>query len=223
MSEETKLQRYKELLRKSFSKYTRQAFQVLPELDSPHILDVGCGSGIPTMELARLSNGQIVGLDIDQPLLDGLAQKIEEAGLSDRVMTLGCSVFDMNFPEESFDIIWAEGSISVIGFKKGLEEWRRFLKPKGFLVVHDEKGNVSEKLDQISNCGYNLLKLFTIHEDVWWTEYFAPLQKRINDIRIKCRDDPGTIRALDDDQKLIDMFQKNPSQYSSAFFIVQKK
>jgi len=122
MAEETILQIDKDLLREGFSKYTRKAFHMLPELDKPRILDVGCGSGVPTMELAKLSNGQIIGLDVNQPSLDRLKRKSEKAGLSDRVKVMKCSMVDMDFPDESFDIIWAEGSIAVIGFKRGLKE-----------------------------------------------------------------------------------------------------
>jgi len=223
MTEETIFQIDKDLLREGLSKYTRQAFNTLPELDKPRVLDVGCGSGVPTMELARLSNGQIIGLDVNQPLLDTLMRKVEKAGLSERVKAVKCSMFDMHFPDESFDIIWAEGSISVIGFKRGLKEWRRFLKPNGFLVVHDETGNITEKLERISSCGYDLLQYFTLHEDIWWIEYYAPLEKRINEIRTKHTDDPSALVALDNDQREIDMFKKNPRRYGSVFFIMRKR
>jgi ubiquinone/menaquinone biosynthesis C-methylase UbiE len=223
ITEETILETDKDLLREGLIKYTRKAFHMLPKLDKPCILDVGCGSGIPTMELARLSNGQIIGLDINQPLLDRLRRKIEKAGLSDRVKTLKRSMFDMDFPDESFDIIWAEGSISVIGFKRGLKEWWRFLKPHGFLVVHDDIENITEKLEQVSSCGYDLLEHFTLHEDTWWIEYYAPLEKRINEVRTKHTDDPKALVALDNDQGEIDMFKKNPKRYGSVFLIMKKR
>ena len=47
-----------EQLRKGFLKYTRMAFQMLPKMNSPRILDIGCGTGVPTLELARLSDGE---------------------------------------------------------------------------------------------------------------------------------------------------------------------
>jgi len=223
MTEETTFQMDRDPLRESLSKYTRKAFQMLPEIDSPRILDVGCGSGVPTIELARLSNGQIIALDINQPLLDRLKKKSEEAGLSDRVKTVKCSIFDMDFPDESFDIIWAEGSISVIGFKRGLQEWKRFLKPNGFIVVHDEKGNITEKIEQISNCGYELLGYFVLGEETWWNEYYAPLEKRIHEIRVKHADNPRAIAVLDAEQQEIDMFKKNPRRYCSVFFVMKKR
>ena len=49
-------------------KYTRRAYHMLPKLEKPRILDVGCGSGIPTLELAKLSEGEIMGIDINQSL-----------------------------------------------------------------------------------------------------------------------------------------------------------
>jgi len=175
------------------------------------------------MELARLSNGQIIGLDINQHLLDRLTRKIEEAGLSDRVKTVKSSMFDMDFPDGSFDIIWAEGSISIIGFEKGLKEWRRFLKPNGLLAVHDEVVNISEKLQLIATCGYELLEHFTLHQDTWWIEYYAPLERRINEIRTENAGDPKALLALDNEQREIDMFKKNPGRYASVFFIMKKR
>ena len=223
MNQKARFQIRKDLVRKRLLKYTRKAFRMLPQLNKPRILDVGCGSGVPTIELARLSQGEVIGIDIDQPALDMLTKKIGEAGLSDRVQAVSCSIFDMAFPDESFDIIWSEGSIFVIGFKRGLQEWKRLLKPKGFMVVHDEKGNITEKLEQISSCGYELVGHFILNEDTWWAEYFAPLEKLICETRTKYADDLKVIEALHNAQLEIDMFKKNPERNSSVCFIIKKK
>ena len=244
MTEETVFQIEKDLLRESLCKYTRKAFQILPKLDKPHILDIGCGSGGPALELARLSQGEIIGIDIHQPSLDRLTRKVEQAGLSDRVKAMNCSMFNMDFADESFDIIWAEGSIFIIGFERGLREWRRFLKPKGFMVIHEMTWfrpnppreiydywksyypgikTVPEYQEQISGFGYDLIEHFTLPEDAWWIEYYGPLERRIKELRSKYIDDPEALLILDKEQREIDTATKYHKWYGSAFFVMQKR
>jgi ubiquinone/menaquinone biosynthesis C-methylase UbiE len=212
----------RDIVRERLLKYTRRAFRMLPELDRPRILDIGCGSGVPTMELASLGQGEVVGIDIDQSALDKLTGKIREAGFSNRVRAANCSILDMAFPNESFDIIWSEGSVFVIGFKRGIQEWKRFLKPNGFMVIHDEKGNVEEKLDQISKCGYKLLGYFILSEDTWWTEYFAPLEKMIARSQASHTGDPHTLEELSQGRRELEMFRHNPERNSSVYFVMQR-
>jgi ubiquinone/menaquinone biosynthesis C-methylase UbiE len=85
--------------------FTRKAFQMLPELGNPRILDVGCGQGGPTLELARLSGGQVTGLDIDQAALDELVRRAGQEGLSGRIQVVQGSMLNMEFADESFDVI----------------------------------------------------------------------------------------------------------------------
>ena len=222
MSEDLLSKINQDYFREQFNKYIRKAFQMLPELEKPRILDIGCGSGVPTIELAKLSDGEIIGIDINQSLLDKLNRRIEEEGFSSRVKTVKCSLFEIDFPDESFDIIWAEGSIWIIGFEKGLKEWNRLLKTNGFLVVHDEIKTVSNKLKKIPSCGYKLINYFSLPEDVWWIEYYRPLEIRIKELRIKYNNDPEALKILKKFQNEIDMVKKNPKDHASAFYIMQK-
>jgi ubiquinone/menaquinone biosynthesis C-methylase UbiE len=213
----------KDAVRGHFNKFTRKAFEMLPKLDKPRILDIGCGSGVATMELAELSNGLITALDIDPVSIDSLARKIQAAGLSGRLKAITGSMFDMGFPEESFDVIWAEGSIQFVGFERGLHEWSKLLKPGGCLAVHDEKGNIGEKLEQISNCGYNLLGYFKLDEQTWRNEYYAPLKKLIDQSRTEKADDPVMMALLVKEQLELDWFKENPTRCCSVFFIMRKR
>jgi len=245
VSKETDFQAYKDVLREGLAKYTRKAFRMIPELDKPRILDVGCGSGVPTLELTGLSNGEIVGLDVDQSSLDRFAARIEKAGLSGRVRAVKCSMRDMDFPDESFNIVWAEGSTFVVGFEKALTEWRRFLKPGGFLVAHEMiwsrpdppqdaysywKGlsgsgirTVPEYLEQVAACGYDLVGHFTLPDDSWWAEYYGALENRIRELRPKYADDSAALEVLDKEQREVDVSRKYLEWYSSAFFVMQRR
>ena len=129
----------------------------------------------------------------------------------------------MNFANESFDIIWSEGSIYAIGFERGLQEWRRLLKPNGFMVAHDEQGKIKEKLEQISSCGYELLGYFLLSEETWLTEYFAPLEKLVTEYRRRHTYDQEILQNLNQAQGELDMFKKNPERNSSIYFIMKRK
>ena len=245
MTGDERFQVRKDKIRKRLLKYTRKAFRMLPQMDKPRILDIGCGSGVPTLELARLGQGEVIGIDIDQPALDEFTRRIEEAGLPDRVQAVNCSMFHMDFPDESFDIIWAEGSTFIVGFERALKEWRRFLKPKGFLVAHEMtwsrpdppqevynywKGlaasgirTVPEYLEQISVCGYEVVGYFTLPEDAHWIEYYGPLEIRIQELRLKHVNDSKALEVIDKEQQEIEVSRKYHQWYSSAFFVMQRR
>jgi len=222
MIEEKDWQITKEALRGNVVKYTRKAFQLLPNLDKPDILDIGCGSGIPTLELAALSNGQITALDNDQSQLDILAEKLKELGLDNRIIILNKSMTEMAFPARSFDIIWAEGSICVIGFENMLKRCRDFIKPGGFMVIHDDKSGLQKKLKLISSRGYKLIEYFILSNDVWWTEYYEPLERKIQAAIDKNLGNAKILAAFKKDLREIEMCKKNASGFSSVFFIIQK-
>ena len=223
---------------------TRRAFRILPRMDGPRILDVGCGSGVPTLELARLCGGEVVGIDIDELAIHGLAQKTERCGLSGRVTVLKCSLADMDFPDASFDVIWAEGSTHILGFEISLKEWRRLLKRQGFLVTHEMIWSrpdppreafrywkklaasgirtVPEYLDAASGCGYDVVRYFPLAADAWWTEYYAPLKEKIRVLRRKYRNDKAVLQIINKEQREIESSGKYRRWYGSVFIILQK-
>jgi ubiquinone/menaquinone biosynthesis C-methylase UbiE len=223
--------------------YTRQAYHMIPEIISPRILDIGCGRGQVTLELARLSKGDVVGLDINQASLDELIHKAEEMGFSDRVRAVNRSMLDMGFPDDSFDILWTEGSIFVVGFRNGLTAWKRYLRSGGFLVVHemtwlqdDPPGEIldhwakiypgittaSENIDIVSECGFELIDHFLVPESVWWHDYYGPLETLILQLREKYAMDQEALRVLEKEQREVDLYRKYSKWYGSAFYVMRK-
>lgn len=216
------LEAYKDRLRRDLLVYTRQAFQILPRIQNPEILDIGCGSGLPTLELARLSDGKITAIDIDRDKLDILTERAAEAGFSDRITVLNQSLVNMEFPSGRFDIIWAEGSISVIGFEKGLIEFKTFIKNSGYLVVHDEKGQLKKKIKAITRIGYELIDYFILNDEVWRNIYYNPLEKYINDLQSKYPENNRVKIILQNDLREIQEYYVNSDRYQSVFFIMKK-
>jgi SAM-dependent methyltransferase len=224
--------------------FTRKVFQMLPNLENPRILDVGCGQGGPTLELARLSGGQVTGLDIDQSALHELAMRADEEGLLDHIRVVHGSMFDLDFKDESFDIIWAEGSMHILGFERALGEWRRFIRPGGFLVVHEMIWLRSDPPAEVVNCpelaypgirtvpeyvaqvpdhGYDLVGHFVLPEDFWWIDYYVPMVARIRELRRKYSEDQAAQRTLDREQRAADLYRKHSKWYGSVFLVMQKR
>lgn len=211
-----------EQIRSGFLKYTRKAFAILPKLKNPRILDIGCGNGIPSIELAKLCNGEIIGIDIDQSALDEVNKKAKELGLNDRIKTINCSMFDLNFPDDCFDIVWAEGAIAPIGFERGLKEWGRILKKNGFMVLHDDLEGKKSKLNIITKLEYKLIDYFQLPDDEWWVNYYKPLEKRICELLDKYKHNQAFLDGIKNFQNEINACKKNPMCFRSIFYIIKK-
>lgn len=101
--------------------------------DAKLVLDVGCGSGFVTRDIARLTKGKVIGIDGSSNLID-VAKKI----LKDYSNTKLCigNAEQLPFKNNSFDIVtcnlllmWADDP------KKVLSEMARVTKPKGKVLA----------------------------------------------------------------------------------------
>jgi len=197
-----------------------------------------------TLELARISEGQITALDNYQPYLDDLKISAEAAGLNNRIKTVNGSMFDLPFADGSFDLIWSEGAIYLIGFKNGLLEWKTLLKRCGYLVVSeltwlnadmpDEisiymKGEypriktIAENIEIIRQVGYELVSNFTLPESGWWDDFYKPLRRRINLLRHKYAGNQEASEVLDASRQEIEMYKKYSPYYGYVFYLMQSK
>ncbi len=211
-----------EQVRAVFLKYTRKAFLRLPRLEKPRILDIGCGSGVPTIELAKLSDGEVTGIDVDQSCIDELNKKIRKEALSNRVKAINVSLFEMKFPDEAFDVIWVEGYFRTLGFEGALKEWRRLLKNNGYLVIHYPIKYVADSLSRIPQCGYRLEDTVLLPEDAWWTEFYAPIEEKMDALFQKYADSSDALKFLKQFQNEMEMVKKDHDHFRSAFYIMKK-
>ncbi len=209
--------------RRNLSLYTRRAFETLPDLDEPRILDVACGTGVPTMLLAELSDGHIVAVDNDPLALKSLRAKIRSASLTERVKVVESDIRKLDFPPESFDIIWAEGALWIVEFNTGINSWKQFLRPEGYLVIHDDYRDIDSKLDSLSDHGFAVIEQFTLEAEVWWQSYYAPLELEIEKLRGSLKSDPALSTRVETIKDEIRQFREDSSKFASAFIVAQSK
>ena len=223
---------------------TRKALALLVDLPPrPLILDIGCGPGMQTVELARCTNGKIIAIDTHQPFLEKLKQRAQAEGLSDKITTINMSMFALDFEAKSFDAIWSEGAIYIMGFEQGLRACQPLLKPGGYVAVSEicwlrpqppsevqtfwaanypGMRTVEENLEIVRAAGYREVGHFVLPPSAWWEGYYTPQEARIAMLRTKYRDDVEAIQLLDESQLEIDLYRKYSDWYGYVFYIMQK-
>jgi SAM-dependent methyltransferase len=209
-------------LRANFLQYTRQAYRLIPTVNRPRILDVGCGTGLPTVELAHLSDGEIVAVDPDQEAIKTLRRRIESEGLGNRVRTTCCSIFETDFDAGSFEIIWEEGVFHLLDPDRVLTECARLLKLEGFLVMFETNGWFAWNDDQIREHGFEPFQRVTLPPGSWWKLYYEPLEQRVARLRGECRDADGR-EILGRFEREIKVVKSDVARSDSSFMVNRRR
>src|SRR5690606_3399754 len=105
------------------------------------VADLGCGTGLFTVEMARMvgQQGRVHAVDIQAPMLEATKQRVEAQGLRDRVTYHHAGIHDMPIADESVDVaVMVAVAAQVPARVLGLEEVRRILKPGGRLAISEE-------------------------------------------------------------------------------------
>jgi SAM-dependent methyltransferase len=170
--------------------------------DESRIADIGCGTGGQTMVLAQHTPGKITGIDLFQGFIDSFNNNAALLNLQGRVKGVTGSMENIPFLEEELDLIWSEGAIYNIGFERGVNEWKRFIKTGGFIVVteaswftenrpveidtfwkgaYPEIDTIPVKIAQLQKAGYISVAVFILPEYCWTENFYVqqiPLQEK---------------------------------------------
>ncbi len=109
----------------------------LPSATDVPILDAGGGTGIFTVELARLGY-RVVLVDVSPGMLSVARDKVARLGLTDRVEIREGDICRMpEFADESFSMVLCEGDpLSYCGdHKAAMRELARVVRPGGAVIV----------------------------------------------------------------------------------------
>ncbi|MER5278206.1 class I SAM-dependent methyltransferase [Streptomyces sp. NPDC002809] len=102
------------------------------------VLDVGCGPGTITADLAALvAPGRVTAVDTTQEILGQAADAASERGL-DNVEFAVADVHALDFPDDSFDVVHAHQVLQHVGDPvQALREMRRVCRPGGIVAARD--------------------------------------------------------------------------------------
>ncbi len=207
-----------------------------------NILDVGSGTGASTLVLAKYLDADITALDLSSEFLQVLEKTTLSSGYSDKITTLNCSMAALPFSTNSFEVIWSEGSIYIMGFKKGVAYFSHYLKPGGILTVSEitwltkkrpdelttfwqkeypEIATASMKIKILEEHGFIVKGYFPLPKFAWVDNYYIPLQGRFEAFLARHKSRAASL-LIESEKNEIEMFKKYGDYYSYGFYIAQK-
>jgi demethylmenaquinone methyltransferase/2-methoxy-6-polyprenyl-1,4-benzoquinol methylase len=140
-------------------RWRRLAAQTCLKLKPRRILDIGCGTGDLTINIARLAakGTEITGLDYSPPMLEKARQKAEKAGVSQQVRFIEGEASHLPFPDASFDVAAISFAFRNLTYKNPvcfphLAEVLRVLKPSGSYVIVES----SQPENRLIRMGFHL-------------------------------------------------------------------
>jgi ubiquinone/menaquinone biosynthesis C-methylase UbiE len=131
---------YLDTVQKLLNDYKKLTYEQMRIKPGQIVLDVGCGPGTDTIQLARQvsPSGQIIGVDYDTMMIAEAEQRAEKAGVSDWVIHKCADAVELPFESDYFDACRAERLFEhLLDPAKALSEMVRVTKSGGWIVLLD--------------------------------------------------------------------------------------
>lgn len=211
--------------------------------ENSRIADIGCGTGGQTMTLAQNTKGNITGVDLFQNFVDIFNSNTTKLDLHGRVKAIVGSMDNLPFRDEEFDLIWSEGAIYNIGFERGLNEWKRFLKKGGYIAVSEASWFTQERpaeiekfwvdaypeIDTIPNkvaimqkAGYVPVATFILPENCWLEHFYVPQAKAQEHFLKKHAGNKTAEDLVANERHEAQLYAKYKEFYGYVFYIGKK-
>jgi cyclopropane fatty-acyl-phospholipid synthase-like methyltransferase len=103
-----------------------------------HLLDVGCGVGVPAIRLGQQTDADITGITVSGWQVSEARRRVNAAGLRGQVLIEYGDAAALDYPEGFFDAVLAFDSLTHAQDRgQWLQEMARVLRPGGRIVLTD--------------------------------------------------------------------------------------
>ncbi|MBU0476186.1 MAG: class I SAM-dependent methyltransferase [Bacteroidetes bacterium] len=203
------------------------------------IADIGCGTGGQTMTLGKNTPCEIIGIDVWEDFVHKFNLNSASHNLQDRVKGIVGNMEKLPFHEEELDLIWSEGSIYNIGFERGLNEWRKFLKIGGYIVItentwfseerpteiqefwqkaYSEIDTIPNKVAQMAKAGFLPIATYILPEAIW-TDYYSNQALNIDTFLKKHKGNKTAEDFASSQRYEAELYTKYKEYYGYMFYI----
>lgn len=209
------------------------------------ILEIGCGAGTSALLLAQaFPKARIIAIDSNKEYIRQLGQRASSMGLAQQVQGIVMSMEQMQFPEGQFDVILSEGSAYITGFETALEQWKKYLRPDGQLLINDlcwlkehipthclnywreqypDINTVRARRKLIEEKGYEIRSVTEQPVQDWTENYYKPLSQNLEKMAQKYQGNQEAMSVVKKISDEIQMYYKFAPFYTYVMFALSKK
>jgi hypothetical protein len=83
-------------------------------------------------------------------------------------------------------------------------------------------GRVPDVLAAIERRGFSLINHFTLPDEAWWDDFYAPMRLRIEELRGSYADDYEALAVLDQLTQEPEMHHRYSDYYAYEFFVMRR-
>lgn len=208
------------------------------------MLDIGCGCGPQTLQLAKCVDGPILAVDNHQPFLDELTRRTQAAGVAERITPRLQDMSGLRPGEGTYDLIWSEGALSIMGFDRGLKMVRDLLEPGGVAGISDlvwflpdapdecrelfagaypDMVDTAASVEQARQAGFDVVDHWHLPESAWWDAFYRPLEARVAEYREEHVDDTPRLGVAEWIQHEIDIYRQYSRYYGYVMLALRRR
>jgi len=103
--------------------------------DASSVLDVGCGVATTAVEIAKRRPVRVTAVDIAPLMLERAEANVRAAGVSDRVTVAHGDILDLQFADNTFDVVIAEAVTMFVDRQRAAGELVRVCRPGGRVLA----------------------------------------------------------------------------------------
>lgn len=223
---------------------TRRALERVGPLPSePEILDIACGPGMQTLDLALLlPRARITAVEQHPGFVEEARRRVHAQGWDDRVEVREGDMRALPFAPASFDLVWCEGGAYIMGLTEALRAWAPLMRDQGRLALTEiawlrddvpaglRRGWEADypAMTDIDGCrarirdtGFALIDDFVLPDSAWWKDYYGPMEARLDQMSRAHAGDPVAMRVLQGERDEIEMYRELGSYYGYVFFVMK--
>jgi SAM-dependent methyltransferase len=223
---------------------TRRALAMMTDLPAdPRVLDLGCGPGGGSANLARLTGGRVAAIDLHAPFVVQQAAAARAAGLAHRLDGVCADMRALPFAPGGFDLVWSEGALYNMGFRQGVELSATLVRPGGYVAASEvvwtvadppvevrqwweaeypDIGGIAAKASAVTGAGLEIVDHFTLPREAWTLHYYEPIKARLGEFRRAWSGDAVGLAVIAELDAEIEMYERWGHTYGYEFFVARR-